>query len=172
VRRYTENSQNYTVILMDCQMPILDGYAATRAIREWEEENSVPRVPVIGLTAFAMAGDREKCIEAGMDNYTTKPVGKMELLRTVATWAKKSAKTRKMVPMNLKKKSEADKEVNNELINQEHFNASIVTRDASMINFLGKSSKSAMGGSSDAKDVMSKSLGVEYSDSPSRGGSR
>jgi DNA-binding response OmpR family regulator len=154
---------------MDCQMPILDGYGATRAIRDWEAENNCPRVPVIGLTAFAMAGDREKCIDAGMDNYTTKPVGKMELLRTVATWAKKSG--RKTAQPNLKQKSQADKEDSNNLINSMNSNASIVTRDASMINFLGKSSGSAIGGASNPSDVMSKSLGVEYTDSPQRSGS-
>ncbi|MEO1128735.1 MAG: response regulator [Planctomycetota bacterium] len=64
--------RQFDVILMDVQMPIMDGFAATRAIREAEGDG--PRMPIIAMTANAMEGDREKCIDAGMDGYVSKPV--------------------------------------------------------------------------------------------------
>ena len=70
----------YDVILMDCQMPRLDGYAATRRIRELEGRMiGMPRHHIIALTANSMGGDRERCLEAGMDAYVSKPVRREEL---------------------------------------------------------------------------------------------
>jgi CheY-like chemotaxis protein len=63
--------QNYDVVLMDVQMPIMDGLAASRAIRHSDD---ITGVYIIAMTANAMSGDREKCLDAGMNDYVTKPV--------------------------------------------------------------------------------------------------
>ncbi|MEY2398056.1 MAG: hypothetical protein QOJ00_1230 [Actinomycetota bacterium] len=77
-------SSHYDVVLMDCQMPKMDGYEATAAIRA--EESTGARVPIVALTASAMAEDKERCLSAGMDDYLAKPVPKAELLAAIARW--------------------------------------------------------------------------------------
>ncbi len=75
----------YDIVLMDCQMPEMDGFVSTKIIRLSGSEK-VSKVPIIALTANAMKGDMEKCIEAGMDDYLAKPIGKNALIDTINKW--------------------------------------------------------------------------------------
>ena len=76
----------YDAVLMDCQMPIMDGYGATRLWREHEGQLGASRLPIIAMTANAMAGDRQKCLDAGMDDYLAKPVTREQMRATLARW--------------------------------------------------------------------------------------
>lgn len=76
--------QRYDIILMDCQMPVMDGFEATRAIRqnpEWAD------LPVIAVTANVLQGDREQCLASGMNDYVTKPYKRDELRAVIVRWA-------------------------------------------------------------------------------------
>lgn len=74
------------IVLMDCQMPVLDGYAATRHWRAEEAETGRARLPIIAMTANAMAGDRERCLQAGMDDYLSKPIARATLHALLKRW--------------------------------------------------------------------------------------
>jgi len=76
------------LIIMDIQMPVLDGLLATKMIREIELEQSAKRIPIIALTAHAMKGDKERCIEAGCDSYLSKPIMIELLINTIQTFVK------------------------------------------------------------------------------------
>lgn len=78
--------QEYQLILMDVEMPECDGLEATTLIRRWEREFRRDNTPIVALTAHALKGYRQKCLEAGMDDYRTKPVRKTELLSLVRQW--------------------------------------------------------------------------------------
>ena len=79
----------YDLVLMDCQMPVMDGYEATREIRNSKSEGINKKIPIIAMTANAMKGDREKCIVAGMDDYIAKPVNPKTLKETIDRWLDK-----------------------------------------------------------------------------------
>jgi CheY-like chemotaxis protein len=78
-------ADQYQLILMDCRMPICDGYEATEAIRAMQARSG-KRVPIIGVTACAMEGDREKCLAAGMDDYIPKPLTLDDFKKLLHRW--------------------------------------------------------------------------------------
>jgi len=91
------------LVLMDCQMPVMDGFAATRAIREGEDDGS--RLAIVAMTAFAMEGDRERCIAAGMDDYIAKPMAIDALAALLGRWL---AGTGAVVPATVEADMDAD----------------------------------------------------------------
>ena len=78
------SSKRFDVVLMDVQMPEMDGFATTRAIRKKEEQTG-DHIPIIAMTAHAMKGDRERCLEAGMDDYVSKPIAAEKLLASITS---------------------------------------------------------------------------------------
>lgn len=87
VARFKEG--NYDLVLMDMQMPVMDGYAATREIRKWESETGRRPIPVIALTAYALKEDIDKSIEAGCTAHLPKPVKRVALIAAIDEYAKK-----------------------------------------------------------------------------------
>ena len=79
---------DFDIIIMDCQMPKMDGFKATRAVRKHEAETGGGHIPIIAFTANAMIGDKEKCLEAGMDDYVAKPVNPKELEEVLLRWVR------------------------------------------------------------------------------------
>ena len=90
---------------MDVQMPEMDGFAATQAIRTRENLIGLRRVPVIAMTACAMAGDRDRCLEAGMDGYVSKPINAQELFETIENVDDEEGKGHSQGPANGSRRS-------------------------------------------------------------------
>jgi two-component system sensor histidine kinase/response regulator len=88
----------YDLVLMDCQMPEMDGYEATRHIRDATSAVRNHRVPIVAMTANAMQGDRQKCVDAGMDDYVSKPVEPDELAQVIDRWLPAEPAVPKKVP--------------------------------------------------------------------------
>jgi signal transduction histidine kinase/DNA-binding response OmpR family regulator len=107
----TLSRNSYDLVFMDCQMPEMDGYKATKIIREKEdaqlsEDNGkISHVPIIALTAYALQGDREKCLSSGMDDYIPKPFGKAQLRAVLKKWldGRKIYKSEVLVSSSAKK---------------------------------------------------------------------
>jgi two-component system sensor histidine kinase/response regulator len=91
LEKYTSVPEDFDLIFMDIQMPEMDGLEATKRIRRWEDgrrngENSEHRIPIVAMTAHAMKGDREKCLDAGMDDYMTKPIKRELVFGMLKKW--------------------------------------------------------------------------------------
>jgi len=99
---------DFDLILMDCAMPVMDGYEASRRICSMKNSGRLPSIPIIALTAHAMKGDREHCLEAGMDDYLTKPVRKQALYDAVALWIEKKGSGSKVINLPVEEKDMAD----------------------------------------------------------------
>lgn len=111
-------AKKYDLVFMDCQTPILDGYAATRRWRIREHELGGKRLPIVAMTANAMAGDRQRCLDAGMDDYMSKPIARSQLIACLKRWlspqqdsphtqAKRDNHTRKQEPETAAQESSA-----------------------------------------------------------------
>lgn len=81
-----QKNREFDLIFMDCQMPIMDGFEATKYVREYETKNNHDHIPIVALTANAMKGDRAKCIKAGMDDYLRKPVRQKDFAGMIRKW--------------------------------------------------------------------------------------
>ncbi|ODV60824.1 histidine kinase [Ascoidea rubescens DSM 1968] len=79
-----DQNNRFDCVLMDVQMPVASGFEATEMIRNWERENNKERIPIIALTAHAMLGDKEKCLDADMDEYLSKPLNATTMIQTIA----------------------------------------------------------------------------------------
>jgi CheY-like chemotaxis protein len=81
----------YDLVLMDIQMPVMDGYAATEAIRQWERDQKREPIPIVALTAFALSGEAEKALAAGYTAHLSKPIQKADFLAAIAAYARPAA---------------------------------------------------------------------------------
>ena len=81
---YTSQPNNFNVILMDCEMPIMDGFSASENIRKYEAEHQLKAIPIIALTAHAMEVHREKAFAVGMNRFVTKPIKRQDLLQAIS----------------------------------------------------------------------------------------
>lgn len=121
------NKKQYDLILMDCQMPELDGYQATQKIRLIEAEKGAPHIPIIAMTANALKGDRNLCLQAGMDSYITKPITISELEKVISSWLKNPSTTYQMIT---KKKLDAQN------LNIERLQSILGSNEVLLQNFL------------------------------------
>ncbi|MGC4047847.1 MAG: response regulator [Armatimonas sp.] len=85
-----EDGNTYDLILMDCQMPVMDGFEATRQIRQ-READGAKRTPIVAMTAYALPEDRERCLAAGMDSHLVKPVRQEAISQVLAEYAPKDS---------------------------------------------------------------------------------
>jgi len=103
----TEGVSNYSIVLMDCQMPILDGYETTKQIRAGKAGENNKAIPIIAMTANAMEGDKEKCFQAGMDDYLAKPIETDDFYQCLHRWLDKKSPPKRAIGQNLPDRNNA-----------------------------------------------------------------
>lgn len=86
LEKVIENHDQYNIILMDCEMPVMDGFECARQIRDFEIRSGLKPLPIIAVTAHAIAGYREKCLQSGMNEHLAKPVSRKQLLDRIYQW--------------------------------------------------------------------------------------
>ncbi len=84
--KFIKAQHYFDLVFMDCQMPEMDGFEATKNIRQYENKNMITKTPIIAFTASAMIGDKEKCLAAGMDDYLTKPISHEDMNKVLLKW--------------------------------------------------------------------------------------
>ena len=124
VELYTSNS--YDLIFMDCQMPVMDGYVASRAIRDSERKDQFQPIPIIALTAGFDKSDKKRCQEAGMDHYLTKPFSISEITRVLQSFIGHSGR---MSPVNGKEENRKPNAT------PPHFESKMVVDRENVLNF-------------------------------------
>lgn len=101
-----QDPRRFQLVLMDCEMPEMDGFTATREIRRWEQEQKRSNsMTIIALTANAVQGDRERCLKAGMNDYVTKPIDRTKLIETIV---RMTASREKLLPSTARSRLEAE----------------------------------------------------------------
>ncbi len=112
VIRELETGQQFDLVLMDCQMPEMDGFEATAAIRLLQRDHTIGYVPIIAVTANAMKGDSERCLQAGMDDYIPKPINQKELETVIRKWVQHRPRA---ISSTLKPASDAEIALHNQV---------------------------------------------------------
>src|SRR5450432_4130219 len=95
------NQSRFDLVLMDCQMPVLDGFLATEELRRRERARGTARIPIIALTANAMKGDRDHCLASGMDDYLAKPIVRDDLIAALLRWRPKLVEPYSALPSEM-----------------------------------------------------------------------
>ncbi len=115
--------RKFDLIFMDCQMPEMDGFEATKIIRKLESHHGIAKTPIVALTANAMKGDDQKCYDAGMDDYLSKPVKHSDLARTLSKWLEDKIKQNNESDFNdkMKDNNNPDSQGDELIINNEIF---------------------------------------------------
>jgi CheY-like chemotaxis protein len=94
-------ARKYDLVLMDVQMPVMDGHTATRMIRDWEKQSNVSPIPIIALTAHAYQEEMQKSLAAGCSDHLTKPIRKDTLLHAILKWIKQGSRKAHQLPISV-----------------------------------------------------------------------
>jgi PAS domain S-box-containing protein len=130
---------NYDLVLMDIQMPIMDGYTATREIRAWEKAQNLAQVPIVALTAHALSGASAESTLAGCDGHLTKPVERNDLVAAIVKFANRSGGLKEAIPAPIAARRPAF--LANRRLDVVKMNEALVSRDFAAIQIVGHNCK-------------------------------